>query len=544
MDLTSDERRRLGMQALKQTLAYFDAADAGPVYPRAGADELTARFDEPLPTEPQDGERILKEYADLVAPAGRNNGHPRMFGYVSSSAAFVGVLGDLLASTANQNVTSWRSAPGPTTIERLAVGWIGEMVGYDPAAVGLLTSGGSMANFMALAAAVRRQTGVDVTNEGVRALEREPVIYASAMGHMSIPKAAGLLGLGRRAVRHVPVGEDFTIDLAALEAAVAEDTRAGRQPIAVVANAGDVNTGAIDPIAPLADFCRRHALWLHADAAYGGFAALVPELRERFTGLDQADSITLDPHKWLFVPLDVGCVLTRDPAAFRAVFSHGADYMDVLAARGESPAAFDRRCIPPRGVTRRSNTPGMLPPRALQGGRLDGLGATRDSHQGLLGAPSDFAFWDYGPELSRRFRALKIWMTLKRHGTIAIGRAIAENVRLAARLGALVDEADDFERLAPVVLSIVCFRYVPDAIRRARDAAAGEARAAIERRLDALNEAITIEVQRGAADAYFSNATLNGRFALRACLVNYRTTEADLVRLLDTVRDVAGSLRA
>ena len=490
MDLTSDERRRLGMQALEQTLACFDSADAGPVYPRAGAGELTARFDEPLPTEPQDGERILKEYADLVAPAGRNNGYPRMFGYVSSSAAFVGVLGDLLASTANQNVTSWRSAPGPTTIERLAVGWIGEMVGNDPAAVGLLTSGGSMANFMALAAAVRRQTGVDVTNEGVRALEREPVIYASAMGHMSIPKAAGLLGLGRRAVRHVPVGEDFTIDLAALEAAVAEDTRAGRQPIAVVANAGDVNTGAIDPIAPLADFCRRHALWLHADAAYGGFAALVPELRERFTGLDQADSITLDPHKWLFVPLDVGCVLTRDPTAFRAVFSHGADYMDVL------------------------------------------------------GAPSDFAFWDYGPELSRRFRALKIWMTLKRHGTIAIGRAIAENVRLAARLGALVDEADDFERLAPVVLSIVCFRYMPDAIRRARDAAAGEARAAIERRLDALNEAITIEVQRGAADAYFSNATLNGRFALRACLVNYRTTEADLVRLLDTVRDVAGSLRA
>ena len=300
MDLTSDERRALGTQALEHTLAYFDAADEGPIYPRVGAEELTARVDEPLPAEPQDAERILREYGDLVAPGGRNNGHPRMFGYVSSSAAFVGVLGDLLASTVNQNVTSWRSAPGPTTIERLAVGWIGQMVGYDPSAVGLLTSGGSMANFMALAAAIRRQTGVDVTNDGVRSLGREPVIYASAMGHMSVPKAAGLLGLGRRAVRSIPVDEGFRIDLAELEAAVAEDLRTGRQPIAVVANAGDVNTGAIDPIAQLADFCRRHALWLHVDAAYGGFAALVPELRERFTGLDQADSLTLDPHKWLF----------------------------------------------------------------------------------------------------------------------------------------------------------------------------------------------------------------------------------------------------
>ena len=490
MDLTSKERRALGMQALEHTLAYFDAADDGPIYPRVGAADLTARFEESLPAEPQDGERILTDYQDLVAPSGRNNGHPRMFGYVSSSAAFISVLGDLLASTANQNVTSWRSAPGPTTIERLVVRWIAQIVGFDGPPTGLLTSGGSMANFIALAAAVRRQTGVDVTNDGVRALAREPAIYASTMGHLSIPKAAGLLGLGRRSVRQIPVGQDFAVDLQALEQAIVEDARGGRQPIAVVANAGDVNTGAVDSLGEVAEICKRHGLWLHVDAAYGGFAALVPELRERFAGLDRADSVALDPHKWLFVPLDVGCVLVRDAAALRAVFSHGADYMDVL------------------------------------------------------GATSDFAFWEYGPELSRRFRALKIWMTLKRHGTIAIGRAIAANVRLAQRLGELVDEAEDFERLAPVGLSIVCFRYVPVELQRARAAATGAAREVVERRLDALNEAITVEVQRGGVDAYFSNATLEGRFALRACLVNYRTRDADLTRLLQTVRGVAGSVRA
>jgi glutamate/tyrosine decarboxylase-like PLP-dependent enzyme len=342
-----------------------------------------------------------------------------------------------------------------------------------------------MANFAALATALHAKGGAGVTRRGVRGLEADPVIYASTLVHMSVPKAAGLLGIGRDAVRTVPIGPDFAIDCAALEAAIAGDRGAGRLPLAVVASAGDVNTGGFDSIRAVTEVCRTERVWCHVDACYGGFAALAPSARPLFDGIEQADSVALDPHKWLFTPLDAGCLLVRDPSTLRSAFSHGGDYLDVV-----------------------------------------------DS-------PSDFAFWDYGLELSRRFRALKIWMILKRHGTAAIGDAIERNLRLARRLGDLVNASDDFERLAPVGLSIVCFRHLPATLRAAVSSSDPAERARASDRADALNRAILVALQRGGADAYLSNASIDGRFALRACLVNYRTTEADLEILLDVVRDTA-----
>jgi aromatic-L-amino-acid decarboxylase len=341
-----------------------------------------------------------------------------------------------------------------------------------------------MANFAALATALRASTDIDVMRLGVRALGTEPRIYVSAMAHVSMPKAAGLLGLGRASAHVLPVDDQFRMDVAALDTALTEDRKAGRLPICVVGTAGDVNTGAIDPLDAIADICARHKVWFHVDAAYGGFAALAPSVRSRFRGVARADSVALDPHKWLFAPLDAGCLLVRDPAALGRTFSASADYMNVVADSGMS----------------------------------------------------DFAFWDYGPELSRRFRALKLWFALKVHGADAVAAAIEHNIALAGTLAASIDASDDFERLAPVPLSIVCFRYVPANLRKgAADEATRNAR------LDEVNRQLLIAIQRD-GDAYLSNATIGGDFALRACLINHRTTEGDTTQLLATIRRLARGL--
>jgi aromatic-L-amino-acid decarboxylase len=474
LELTHAQRDALGRAALAWCLDYFNATRETPIYPAISADALRALAGEPLPRDPELPERVMEQFAALAA-LGRKNGHPRMFGYVQSSGSFAGAVGDFLASALNQNVTSWRSAPSATTIERQTIGWLASMLGLPSSTAGLFVSGGSAANFAALATALRASTREDINQRGVAALGLAPVIYAASTVHMSIPKAAAMLGIGRDAVRTIPVDTNFQMDVDALDRALSEDRAAGRLPISVVASAGDVNTGAIDPLDRIADICARQSVWFHVDAAYGGFAALAPSVKEQFRGLARADSVALDPHKWLYAPVDVGCLLVRDYASLHRTFSHGAAYVDVVA----------------------------------------------DEHM------SDFAFWDYGPELSRRFRALKVWFALKLHGVHAIAAAIESNIQVARQLADAIDASDDFERLAPVPLSIVCFRHAP------RHVAAQD--------LDALNRRLMVDVQRD-GDAYLSNAVLGGAFALRACIVNYRTAPGDAERVLSAIRRVA-SLR-
>ncbi len=329
-----------------------------------------------------------------------------------------------------------------------------------------------------------------VAREGVRSLAGEPVVYASDLVHMSIPKAAGMLGLGQKAVRRIAVDSAFQMKVEALDRALEEDRRAGRVPVCVVANAGDVNTGAVDPLEQMAEVCDRHGVWLHADGAYGAFAALSRTGRETLAGLSRVDSLSLDPHKWLFAPLDVGCVLVRDRAALARAFAYAADYVDVVA------------------------TPAM----------------------------SEYAFWNYGPELTRRFRALKVWMILKCHGVRRIGDAIERNISLARQLATLLDDAPDFERLAPVPLSIVCFRYVPPQMRSALGSGDPEARRRALGEVNAINRTLMVALQTG-GQAYVSNTMVGDAFALRACLVNFRTTDADLPRLITEIRSAAALVR-
>ena len=311
-------------------------------------------------------------------------------------------------------------------------------------------------------------------------------IYASDQIHMSIPKAADILGLGRAQVRLVAADDRFRMNVRLLRQTIANDLENGLKPFCVVGSAGTVNTGAVDPLDEIAEVANEFGLWFHVDGAYGALAALDETKRPLFRGLERADSVSLDPHKWLYVPIDSGCLLFRDEAQARAAFSFdSADYIKV--------------------------------------------------HE--QNADEAFAFWNYGPELSRRFRALKIWLTLRYYGVRRIAAAISEDNALAAYLGKQVEAAPDFELLAAPELSICCFRYVPPSLQdrlrmRQTDAAA------IDAELDQLNTNIMNVVQRGGR-AYFSSATIRGKFALRACITNFRTTRADIDQTLEIIRDAA-----
>jgi len=476
LEPTPDELRSWSQAAIDFVGRYHEGLRSRRIAPATTSAEIRAQLDRGLPEAGVGFATALREYEERVLPFARHNGHPRMFGYVQSPGVPVASLADLLASTLNANLTVWRSAPGPVEIERLAIEWVRQMIGAHPAADGLFVSGGSMANFSGLAAARHQKAPIDLVQEGAQALPRAMRLYVSPETHQSVVKAATLLGIGRDHVREVAVDDELRMRADALETLIEEDVRAGHQPFCVVGTAGTVGTGAIDPLDALADVAGWHGLWFHVDASYGGFAALAPAARGRLAALSRADSIALDPHKWLYLPVDCGCVLYRDPAAARAAFAHEAEYMRVM-----------------------------------------------DS-----GPAESYAFWDYGPELSRRFRALKLWMMLRAVGLAPLRAAIENNLACAQALAAQIDESDDFERLAPVELSIVCFRHVP-----AEGRAEGE--------LDTWNERLLVALQRDGS-SYLSNASIRGRFALRACIMNHRTTPADMDRLLADLRRIAGGL--
>jgi glutamate/tyrosine decarboxylase-like PLP-dependent enzyme len=479
LELSPEQREELGRAALDWALTYFQEQSGLPVYPRTNPGDLTSLLASPLPLDPQDAQAVMSDFEHIAANS-RHNGHPRMFGYVQSAGSFAGVAGDLLASVLNQNVTSWRSAPAATTIEHQAIDWLKTMVGFDPAGSGILLSGGSFANFAALATALRASTNVDLHRLGVAALPGKPRVYASAMTHMSIAKGASLLGIGKDAVAAVPVDAAHRMDPVALATQIESDRANGYHAICAVATAGDVNTGAIDPLDAIADVCETNKLWLHVDGSYGALAAQSPHVAGAMSALARVDSLALDPHKWLYAPLDAGCLLVRDQRALRHAFSEGADYIDVVADRDMS----------------------------------------------------DYAYWDHSPELSRRFRALKIWFVLKIHGARAIRRAIDHNIAAAKHLATRIQQSSDFELLAPAPMSIVCFRHRGGAGHVTEQPSAGQ---------DAFNRRLMLEVQRD-GDSYLSNAMIGGRFALRACIVNYRTTTEDVEQLLATIRRVAARM--
>ncbi len=475
LDPPADAVRAFGAAALDAAVRYYESLPDIRIMPETTAAAIRAEIDEPLPQVGAGFDRVLEIVDRTILPLSRHNGHPRFFGYVASPGSAVAAFADMLASVLNTNVTAWRSAPAPTEVEHVALRWIREMLGYPADAGGLFVSGGSMANFAGLAAARSARAPANVTKSGMHSVGRAMRIYVSEEGHSSIKKAAAMLGFGEENVQFIKTDERFRIDLADLERRIETDFAGGFLPVCLVANAGTTATGAFDPIGEMAEIARKYNLWLHVDGAYGGFSALAPSARPNFSAIAAADSIALDPHKWLYSSLGCGCVLYKDPEAARAAFCHDAEYTRVV-------------------------------------------GWERDEA---------FAFWDYGPELSRRFRALAVWMLIKYAGADLLGESIERNIACAKHLECLVRASADFEMLAPVELSVFCFRYAP---------------AGFQGNLDDLNERILFELQRRGS-SYLSNARLGGRFALRGCVLNYRTTEHDMEILLDDVREATRGIQ-
>jgi aromatic-L-amino-acid decarboxylase len=466
---SDDEIRAWGDSALQLARNYLADVRERTVYWAMTAAEIRDRLDSALPIDGSDFESLLQVFRETIIPFSRQNAHPRMFGYVQSPGTPLAALADFLASTLNSNLTAWRSAPAAVELEHLTIDWIRQILGFDAKAGGLLTSGGSMANLSALVTA-RTAHG----HSGGRGLR----IYASRETHFSIAKAAGLLGIGQDNVCHIAVDEHYRISSEALVAQIRADLAAGYQPFCVVANAGTVNTGAVDPLREIREIANQNQLWMHVDGSYGAFAILAPSAKDSLCGIEQADSVALDPHKWLYLPVDVGCVIYRDPSCARAAFAYDAEYTRVIGG----------------------------------------------------GADEAFAFWDYGPELSRRFRALKVWMLLKGVGLHSLGEAIEQNLACTRRLESLVRASNDFEMAAPVGLSIFCFRHVPEMLRDASP-----------QTVDRWNEQLLVALQQDGS-SYLSNTTLGGRFALRGCVLNYRTTLKDMEILLDDLRRVGRSI--
>jgi aromatic-L-amino-acid decarboxylase len=414
-------------------------------------------------TPPEKGspEEALRGLQDAALYSRVQNG--RFFGYVLGSGEPSAAVADLLCSVLNQNVTAWRSSPSAVTIEKEVVSWIAHAIGCDQFG-GILTSGGSSANLMGLAMA--REAKLTANECGVRATAPHAV-YASTEAHMSVSKAASLLGIGRDNLRLIPVDEDFRMLPEALERSIRKDEELGITPLAVVATAGTVNTGAIDPLADIAEIAGKHKAWFHVDGSYGALAATA--IPEKFPGLARADSLALDPHKWFYQPLDCGCLLHRDTQAARAAFANSGDYVRPL----------DK----------------------------DGI----ESH----------AYFEESIELSRRFRALKLWFSLRYHGIESFRESIKKDLRHAQRLGALIAKTPELELIAPIELSAVCFRYVGDT--NSPSLQSDRANVGILRRIN----------QRGRV--YLSNATLHSKFCLRACIVNHRTTDSDIDEIVPEV---------
>jgi glutamate/tyrosine decarboxylase-like PLP-dependent enzyme len=477
-DLLPEDVRRIGHLAADAVAEHREKLTSRPVFGKVGRD--APLFDEPLPLEGRPFEEVLAFVREHVMPFPFGNSHPRFFGFINATADPVGITADYLAAAMNPNC--WGGDHAAVHVENEVMRWIAEIVGYPPAAEGILVSGGSMANFTALAAARRAMTPGNVREDGL-AGDRRPrlIVYASDQVHHCVDKAIDLLGIGTRNLRKIRSDERFRIRTDLLEAAIAEDRRASLAPAIVVGNAGTVNTGAIDPLDELAEICRRESIWFHADGAYGAMARLSPALAPHFAGMDRADSIAADPHKWLYVPYEAGATLVREPGRLSATFRKFPEY---LTTDPDSPF------------------------------------------------PGPVWFAERGVELSRGFKALKVWMGLKTHGARAYARSIENDVALARFLGDEVDRRPEFERMAEQVLSIVNFRYKPIG------------GSLPDEEIDRLNRRIVNRLV-GEGSFLLAPTILKGRTAMRACIVNFRTSEEDLTFLLDEAtrvgREIVGS---
>jgi glutamate/tyrosine decarboxylase-like PLP-dependent enzyme len=475
--------RALGHRLVDQVATLLESVPRGPVTRDESPSTVRDALDltGPLPESGMDPGPLLERTAQLLFDHSLFNGHPRFFGYITAPPAPIGILGDFLAAAVNPNVGAWTLSPAATEIESQTVRWIAALVGYPVDCGGLLVSGGNLANFVCFMAARAAKAGWNVREQGFAGDPgRRLRVYASAETHTWIQKAADLGGLGTAAIRWIPTDATLRMDVAALRRQIDADTAAGETPLLVVGTAGSVSTGAIDPLREIGALCKEYGIWFHVDGAYGGFAAALPEAPDDLHGLSLADSVAVDPHKWLYAPLEAGCALVRDQDALRAAFAYHPPYYH-----------FEEQ-------------------------------ATN--------------YVDYGPQNSRGFRALKVWLAMRQVGATGYRRMIADDIRLSQAMAEAVGRHAELE-LTTQGLSITTFRYVP------RDLRSQVGEPAVEPHLDALNRELLDRLQRG-GEAFVSNAVVGGRYLLRACIVNFHTARADVEALPEIVARIGRTIDA
>jgi len=473
LEMDPDEFRRLGHRVVDHLADFLRSLPRRPVAPGVSPGEVRALLgNQPLPQTGTAAGKLLQEAASLLFDHSLFNGHPRFWGYITSSAAPIGALADFLAAAVNPNVGAWDLSPVASEIEAQTIRWIAEIIGYPAACGGLLVSGGNMANFVGLLAARRAKVPWDLRADGLR-VGQQLAVYVSRETHTWVQKAADLFGLGLNAIHWIPFNQRRQIDIRALEQQILADRDRGCLPLLVVGNAGTVAVGAIDPLPEIAAICRKHRIWFHVDGAYGAPAAVLPEAPSELQGLREADSVALDPHKWLYSPLEAGCVLVREPKHLLEAFAFHPDYYN-----------FDDR-----------------------------------------GSAKPVNYYELGPQNSRGFRALKVWLALRMVGRDGYIRMIRDDIALAKELYHRVEASPELQAFT-WNLSITTFRFVPPGL------AGGEPGA--ETYLNELNREILNRLQSG-GEVYISNVVLEGVFVLRACIVNFRTRLEDIEALVRIV---------
>jgi aromatic-L-amino-acid/L-tryptophan decarboxylase len=467
--ISSEEFRTLGNQLVDRIAGFLETLAQRPVTPGESPsvvrDALGAKRG--LPQQGTDPARLLDRASDLLIDHSLFNAHPRFWGYVTSSAAPIGVLGELLAAAMNPNCGAWLLSPMAGEIEAQTVRWIAEMLNYPVDCGGLFVSGGNMANIVCFLAARQAKAGWDVRTKGMNGARLRA--YCSKETHTWIQKAADISGMGTDAVRWIGVDDNLRMDVAALREAIRRDIEVGDQPFLVAGTAGTVSTGALDPLPELARVCREFDLWFHVDGAYGALAAVLPDAPAAFAGLREADSIAVDPHKWLYAPLEAGCALVRSADKLRDAFAYHPAYYHF------------------------------------------GDEATN--------------YFDLGPQNSRGFRALKVWLAIQQVGRDGYVQMISDDIRLSRAMSERIPQYPELEALTQG-LSITTFRFLPLDLKRSDEKTATY--------LDELNRELLTRVQQG-GEVYLSNAVVYGKFALRACIVNFRTSMEDVEALLPIV---------
>ncbi|MGB3716998.1 MAG: aminotransferase class V-fold PLP-dependent enzyme [Candidatus Promineifilaceae bacterium] len=458
--------RALGHRMVDDMMTLLEKVRERPVW-QPIPEEVKTYLRQPAPREPQDPEKVYQDFLENVLTESAGNIHPRFWGWVMGTGTPLGMLADMLASGLNPNMGGGEHAP--VYVEEQVLDWCKEMLGFPADASGLLVSGGSMANLVGLVVARNTMAKTNLRKHGLGGTQRRMMVYASSEVHSSVQKAVELLGLGSNSLRIIPVNAEFQIDVRELEEAVAQDKAAGHEPFCIVGCAGTVNTGAFDDLDRLADISQSAGLWFHVDGAFGALAALSPDLDPLTSGMERADSLAFDLHKWMYMPFEVGCALVRNEESHRRSFSLLPDYLT-------------------------------------------------HSDRGLAAGGAWFS--EYGVQLTRGYRALKVWMSLKEHGLTKYGRLIQQNVDQARYLAGLVEEVPELELLAPVPLNVVCFRY---RVTGFDDDA-----------LNDINNELLLRLHEG-GKAVPSSTMIEGKFAIRAAITNHRSRREDFDLLVREV---------